>query len=79
MNDHLFAQIERLSDESLSNAAIESEVRRSAAIVNAADAITRIAMLEIKAAEIVSDYGADPEPYLKKFGKQGSLIEVKSK
>lgn len=66
LNDHLFAQIERLSDEGLTAEQLESEVKRGAAIVNAADQILRHATLQVQAAKLVTDYGGtDPRPYLK--------------
>lgn len=79
LNDHLFAQIERLSDESLTPGQIDSEAKRGAAIVGAADMVIRNAMLQVRAAEVVAEYGGDPEPYLTKFGgiTKGQLVEAK--
>jgi|TARA_Y100000815_G_scaffold246882_1_gene246881 hypothetical protein len=64
LNNHLFAQIERLSDEDLSADQIEQESKRGEAIVSVADQIIRNAALQIQAAKLVADYGADPAPYL---------------
>ena len=64
LNDHLFAQIERLSDEKLSPEDVEKEAQRGQAIVAAADQIIGIASLQIQAAKIVSDHGLDPTTYL---------------
>lgn len=60
LNDHLFAQIERLADESLKPEQIEIEAKRGAAIVAVADQILRSASLQIQAAKILSDHGLDP-------------------
>ncbi|WP_339760753.1 hypothetical protein [uncultured Hoeflea sp.] len=64
LNNHLFAQIERLSDEDLSAEKIEQEAKRGEAIVSVADHIIRNAALQIQAAKLVADYGSDPAPYL---------------
>ena len=40
LNDHLFAQLERLSDEEMTAEDIEREVQRSQAMVAVADQIT---------------------------------------
>lgn len=64
LNNHLFAQLERLSDEGLTAEQIDHEAKRSEALVSVADQIIRNAALQIKAAEIAADGGADPVPYL---------------
>lgn len=64
LNDHLFAQMERLSDESLSGGQLELEVSRGEAIVAVADQIIRNASLKIQAAKIMSDHGLDPSRFL---------------
>lgn len=64
LNDHLFAQIERLSDEDLTAEQIDSETKRGSAIVAVADQILRHASLQIQAAKIISDHGSDPAKYL---------------
>lgn len=64
LNDHLFAQLERLSDESLSADQIKTEAERGQAMVAVADQIIRNAALQISAAKIAFDAGANPVPYL---------------
>lgn len=64
LNDHLFAQIERLADESLTPEQIEAEAMRGQTIVAVADQIIRNAGLALQAAKLVSDHGNDPAPYL---------------
>lgn len=64
LNDHLFAQIERLADEDLTPEQIEHEVKRGNAIVAVADQLLRGASLQIQAAKILSDHGLDPTPAL---------------
>jgi len=64
LNNHLFAQLERLSDEDLSREEIEKEASRGEAIVAVADQIIRNAALQIRAAELAAEYGSNPEPYL---------------
>lgn len=57
LNDHLFAQIERLSDESLTPEQIKAEVERTDAIVNVADRIVENAGMTLRAVEIVAKHG----------------------
>ena len=64
LNDHLFAQLERLSDEDLTAEQIDQEAKRGEAIVGIADQIIRNASLKIQAAKILSDHGIDPSKHL---------------
>jgi hypothetical protein len=64
LNDHLFAQLERLSDEGLTPEQIDQESKRGEAIVAVSDQIIRNAGLQIAAAKLVSDHGFDPTPHL---------------
>lgn len=57
LNDHLFAQLERLSEEGLSDEQIKTEVLRGEAIVNVADKIIQNAALCLKGAALVAEYG----------------------
>ena len=57
LNDHLFAQLERLSDEDLTAEQIQSEIARTGAIVNISDEIIKNADLHLKAAKLKADYG----------------------
>jgi hypothetical protein len=66
LNDHLFAQIERLANEDLTPEKIEIEVKRGNAIVAVADQVLRHATLQVQAAKIMSDHGLDPSSYLPK-------------
>jgi hypothetical protein len=63
LNDHLFAQLERLSDEGLTPDKIEQEARRGKAIVAVADQIIRNASLQVQAAKMISEKGSI-RPYL---------------
>lgn len=57
LNDHLFAQLERLSDESLSAEDIAKEVTRAQAVVNVADCIVANAGIQLKAVQLAADHG----------------------
>lgn len=72
LNDHLFAQLERLSDEDLTTEQIDTEVKRGNAIVAVADQILRHASLQVQAAKIVSDHGIDPSPLLPALGRKAT-------
>ena len=57
LNDHLFAQMERLSEEEQSTEQIEQEVRRSEAIVAISDQIIKNAALHVQVAKLQLEYG----------------------
>jgi hypothetical protein len=57
LNDHLFAQMERLSDEDMSPEALDKEVTRAKAIVGVADQIVKGGALQLKAAELSAKHG----------------------
>lgn len=57
MNDHLFAQLERLADDDLSKEQLEAEVSRTEAMVKVADMIVDNARLGIQAATLVANHG----------------------
>jgi glycerol-3-phosphate dehydrogenase len=72
LNDHLFAQLERLSDEAMSAEDIEKEVARATAMVEVADRITENAKLTLSAAKLFAEHGAQVLPYLPQIGKSPS-------
>jgi len=57
LNDHLFAQLERLSEEGLSAEQIAQEVQRADAIVQVSDQIVRNADLQLKAVTVLATHG----------------------
>jgi hypothetical protein len=57
LNNHLFAQLERLGEEDLSPEQIEQEVKRTGALVSIADQITGNAELQLKAAKLYAEHG----------------------
>jgi len=57
LNNHLFAQLERLSDEGLSAEQVDQEVERAKAIVGVSDQIVGAAALQFKAAELIARHG----------------------
>lgn len=57
LTNHLFAQIERLSDEDLSAEKIEQECQRADAIVDLSDQILQVANTQLKAATLLANHG----------------------
>ena len=57
LNNHLFAQLERLADEGLSAEDLDKEIARSEAIVSVSDQIVGNARLNLKAAALYAEYG----------------------
>ena len=69
LNNHLFAQLERLGEEGLTPEQIESEGQRTDAIVAVAEQIVRNADLQLKAATIIANHGDRFIPMLPMLGK----------
>lgn len=76
LNDHLFAQLERLSDEDLTPEQIEIESKRGDALVNVADQIIRNAELTFKASTFVAQHGDRFRPALS--GLIGKSVTVEA-
>jgi Asp-tRNA(Asn)/Glu-tRNA(Gln) amidotransferase C subunit len=68
LNDHLFAQIERLSDEDMTPEKLASEAQRAEAIVGLADQVVRIADTSLRAATLFAKHGKEVLPMLPKIG-----------
>lgn len=64
LNNHLFAQLERLSEEGLTAEQISQEVERSEAIVSISDQIVRNADLQLKAVQVIATHGERFRPML---------------
>ncbi|MBG6211755.1 hypothetical protein IWQ49_006446 [Labrenzia sp. EL_126] len=58
LNNHLFAQLERLSEEGLTPEQIETEVQRTDAVVSVSDTIIKNAALQVQAVKMIADHGA---------------------
>ena len=57
LNDHLFAQLERLSDESLKGDDLHAEIERSKAITGVSAQIIGNAKLALDAQKTMAEYG----------------------
>lgn len=68
LNNHLFAQLERLSDENLDAEQVEQEVKRTEAIVSVSDQIVGNAELQLKAAKLFAEHGQAVLPHLPQIG-----------
>lgn len=64
LNNHLFAQLERLGEEKLTADQIENEVKRTEAIVCVSKEIIANADLALKAARLVVEHGDRVGNYL---------------
>lgn len=64
LNNHLFAQLERLSDEELTSEKIADEVKRAEAVVAVAEQIVKNADLQLKAVTILANHGDRFKPML---------------
>ena len=59
LNNHLFAQLERLGDEELSGDALQEEISRSKAVVDIAEQIIDNGNLALKASVAVYEAGRE--------------------
>lgn len=57
LNNHLFSQLERLTEEGISAEQIDQEVKRADAIVAVSEQIIRNADLALKAVNLVATHG----------------------
>ncbi len=57
LNDHLFAQLERLSDKTLDQEGLDKEVQRTNSIVSVSEQIISNAQIALNAAELVAKHG----------------------
>ena len=72
LNNHLFAQLERLGDEDLDAEKIEQEVKRADAICAVAEQIVKNADLQLKAVNILANHGDRFKPHLTMIGASSS-------
>lgn len=61
LNNFLFAQLERLDDETLSAEELEAEISRSKAIGQISAQIIQNASVQLRAVEVVQEYGISGE------------------
>lgn len=64
LNNHLFAQLERLGDEGLTPDQIETEASRADAIVAVSQQIISTADLALKGAKLMAEHGTYVGKYL---------------
>ena len=69
LNQHLFAQLDRLDIENMSAEAIEAEVKRTDAMVALADRITENSKVQLAAARLFADHREAILPMLPMIGK----------
>ena len=72
LNDHLFAETERLSDEDLSLEDLEKEIKRAKAVTDVADKIINNASLALQAEKYIFEIGPDR-------AKMPTMLEFKEK
>lgn len=72
LDDHLFAALERLNDETLSADQIDAEAKRAEAVVKLADQVTENAKTKLVAAKLYGEHGSNVLPMLPMISsKQG--------
>jgi hypothetical protein len=68
LNDHLFAALERLNDEELTNEQIESESKRADAIIGISDKIIANAKITLDAMKLMSNGNLEFSEIPESFG-----------
>ena len=71
LNNHLFAQLEKLGDEDMSEEELDKEIRRSEAIAKVSEQIIKTGELQFKAMKHMDEYGYEREKAVPK------MLEVK--
>lgn len=71
LNNHLFAQLEKLGDEDMSEEELDKEIRRSEAIAKVSEQIIRTGELQFKAMKHMDEYGYERDKAVPK------MLEVK--
>lgn len=66
---HLFAQLERMANTSMTAEQMETEVARTEAIVALADQVTEAAKMQLAAAKLFAEHGQAVLPMLPQIGK----------
>jgi len=78
LNNHLFAQLERLNDEDLTSAQLEIECNRAKAISSLAKNLAENAKIELAAREFATENSVDELPNMLQ-PKSPALHGVKTK
>lgn len=76
LNNHLFAQLERLGEEELTDEQIEREGKRAEAIVSVAEQIVKNADVQLKAAQLLAAHGYHFGPHLAGIAPQIELKRI---
>jgi len=72
LNNHLFDQLDRLTDRNLTPEETETEIKRAGAMVGIADRISSNADLSLKAAKLFAEHGKAVLPHLPQIGGRAS-------
>lgn len=59
LNNHLFAQLEKINDDDLSGEALDAEIKRTEAMAKISEQIIKTGELQFKAMQHMDEYGYD--------------------
>lgn len=79
LNNHLFAQLEKLGDDDLTGEALDAEIRRSEAMAKVSEQIIRTGELQFKAMVHMDEYGYERQkavPEMLEVRSGGAVNEV---
>ncbi|HEX3747654.1 MAG TPA: hypothetical protein VHW09_27150 [Bryobacteraceae bacterium] len=75
LNNHLFAQLERLGEEDLTDEQMERETARTNAIVKVSEQIIDNATVALNAAKLTAEYGGNYEKMLPLIENKSAAME----
>tara|TARA_R110002020_G_scaffold318905_10_gene534574 strand:- start:4897 stop:5145 length:249 start_codon:yes stop_codon:yes gene_type:complete len=68
LNDHLFAQLERLNDETIKYEEMEMEIKKAKAVAGIAKEIVNTSKIALQACQMVADGKMDSSKMPENFG-----------
>ena len=75
LNNHLFEELERLNDESLTGDALQEERERAKSMANIAQTIINNGELALKAVKHFDEYGKEKVPDIQLIAVEQSLLD----
>lgn len=77
LNNHLFAQMERLGDEGLKMEDLERECQRTEAMIGVSEQIINNATLALNGAKLVAEYGGKFEAMLPMLENKDTVMDAR--
>lgn len=79
LNNHLFAQLEKLGDEDLSEEQLDKEIKRAEAMAKVGEQIIKTGELQLKAMKHMDEYGYERKKEVPEMLEMRERVGEKSK